>query len=80
MFVVVLVVLENAKPDLLHIGRAGDLPGLLANGLENWEQDSCENRDNSNHDEQLDQRKAAFHQFFHLNAFHCISMLHSNRK
>ena len=58
-FIIILRVLDEGQAQLLFVGLAGGAAGILPYLLENGEQDGGEDRDDSDHNEQFDQRKAA---------------------
>jgi len=57
--IVVLQVLQHSQSKLLLVGEAGRLPGLLARLCKDREKYRSQNRDNSYHNEQFDQREPA---------------------
>src|SRR5262249_31837086 len=56
--VIVLDIQIQCLADLLQVGEAGRLPGLVSRLGEDREEERRDNGDNSNNDEQLDQRES----------------------
>jgi hypothetical protein len=52
-----------SKTKLLDIAKAGCLPRLLTCLCEDWEKYGCENRDDSDDDEELNERESALYSF-----------------
>ena len=63
------VVQSHGVFDLLHVGQATGLSGLLSRLGEYREKDSCQDRDDRNDDQQFNQRKAESSLLMHSASF-----------
>jgi hypothetical protein len=62
-FIIVLDVQYPPEAKLLDIAKAGCLPRLITCLCEDWEKYGCENRDDSDDDEELNERESALYSF-----------------
>ena len=59
VLIVVLNIHQHAEANLLHVRQTGCLTGLFTGLCKYWEKNSCQNGNNSNHNQEFDKRKCA---------------------
>ena len=60
VLIVILNIHQKAKAHLLHVRQTGCLTCLFTGLCKYWEKNSCQNGNNSNHNQEFDKRKCAF--------------------